>query len=108
MISYKKIFHGVIWILFLSFLVIYFAQATGYYENINHKKSELTQESIEKFEKDIKSGKKIKVEDYIVKERNYETTLSMVGLYTSNTFAKYFKIGMNKIFGEMDKAVNDE
>ena len=30
MISYKKVFHGFIWFLFLSFLVLYFAQAGGW------------------------------------------------------------------------------
>lgn len=107
MISYKKIFHGIIWLLFLSFLVVYFAQLGGYYENLNHKKSELTEDNIKQFEKDVKAGKKINVEDYIVKDKNYETTLSNVGLYTSSTFAKYFKDAMNAIFGEVDKAVND-
>ena len=38
MISYKKIFHGFIWLLFFSFLVLYFAQAGGYYEDLNNKK----------------------------------------------------------------------
>ena len=39
MISYKKIFHGFIWLLFLSFLVLYFAQAGGYYDDLNNKKA---------------------------------------------------------------------
>ena len=108
MISYKKIFHGICWLLFLSFLVVYFAQLGGYYESINHKKKALTEENIKQFEKDIKAGKKIDVENYIVKDKNYETALSTVGLYTSSTFAKYFKSAMNKIFGEVDKAVNDD
>ena len=38
MISYKKIFHGFIWLLFFSFLVLYFAQAGGYFEDLNNKK----------------------------------------------------------------------
>ena len=58
MISYKKIFHGCIWVLFLSFLVLYFAEAGGYYESVNSKKAYLTNEKIKQFEKDVKAGNK--------------------------------------------------
>ena len=57
MISYKKIFHGFIWLLFFSFLVLYFAQAGGYYEDLNNKKASLTEEKVKQFEKDVKEGK---------------------------------------------------
>ena len=49
MISYKKIFHGFIWLLFFSFLVLYFAQAGGYYEDLNNKKASLTEEKVKQF-----------------------------------------------------------
>ena len=109
MISYKKIFHTLIWILFLGFLVLYFAQAWGYYENLNSKKSSLTEEKIKQFEQDVKEGKEIKVENYVVDlKKDYGNNVSQFGLYTSKTFAKYFKKAMNSIFGEVDKMVKDE
>ncbi len=108
MISYKKIFHAFIWFLFLSFLVLYFAQAGGYYEDLNNKKSSLTEEKIKEFEQDVKSGKEIKVENYVVNvKKDYGNKISSFGLFTSKTFAKYFKIGMNGIFGGIDKMVNE-
>ena len=85
MISYKKIFHGFIWLLFFSFLVLYFAQAGGYYEDLNNKKSSLTEEKVKQFEKDV----------------------SNFGLFTSKSFAKGFKWGMNNLFNGIDKMVNE-
>ena len=74
MISYKKMFHGFIWFLFLSFLVLYFAQAGGYYEDVNNKKASLTEEKIKQFEEDVKNGKKIEVENYVVNIKKIMTT----------------------------------
>ena len=95
MISYKKIFHIFVFFLFISFLVLYFSSANGYYEDLNNKN-------------DIKNGKKINVEDYVVNvKKDYSNIVSDFGLFTSNAFAKYFKKGMNKLFGGVDKMVNN-
>lgn len=108
MISYKKLFHIFVFFLFISFLVLYFSSANGYYEDLNSKKSLLTEDKIKEFEKDIKDGKKIDVENYIVNvKKDYSNIVSDFGLFTSNVFAKYFKKGMTKLFGGVDKMVND-
>ncbi len=108
MISYKKIFHGFIWLLFLSFLVLYFSQANGYYEDLNNKTSSLTEDKIKEFEEDVKNGKEIKVENYVVNiKKDYGNKISSFGLFTSKTFAEYFKKAMNGIFNGIDKMVND-
>ena len=40
----------------------------------------------------MKSGKEIKVENYIVNiKKDYSNKISGFGLFTSKTFAKYFK-----------------
>ena len=102
MISYKKIFHGIIWLLFFSFLVLYFAQAGGYYEDLNNKKASLTEEKVKQFEKDVK------VENYVVNmKKNYSNKVSNFGLFTSKSFAKGFKWGMNNLFDGIDKMVNE-
>ncbi len=108
MISYKKIFHGIVWCLFLGFLVLYLAQANGYYEDVNNKKSTLTEEKIKQFEEDVSAGKKIKVEDYVVNlKKDYSNPVSNFGLYTSKVFAKYFKKGMNRLFSDVSKSVSE-
>lgn len=108
MISYKKIFHGFIWFLFLSFLVLYFAQKGGYYEDINNKKSTLTEEKIKQFEQDIKDGKEIRVENYVVDiKKNHNNKISSFGLFTSKAIAEGFKWGINNLFSNLDKVVNE-
>lgn len=108
MISYKKIFQGFVWLLFLSFLVLYFAQAGGYYEDLNNKKASLTKENIEKFEMDVKNGKEIKVENYVINmKKNYNNKVSSFGLFTSKAFASGFKWGITNLFNGIDKMMND-
>lgn len=108
MISYKKIFHIFLWLLFFGFLVLYFAQAGGYYEDMNNKKTSLTEEKIKEFEEDVRKGKKIKVENYIVNmKKDYSNKVSNFGLFTSKTFAEGFKWGMNNLFNGIDKMVNE-
>ena len=108
MISYKKIFYLFVWLLFLGFLVLYFSSVNGYYSDVNSKKSTLTEEKIKEFEQDVKKGKTIKVENYVVNiKKDYSNVFSSFGLYTSKAFGKYFKWGMNKVFGDIDKMVNE-
>lgn len=108
MISYKKIFHTFIWILFISFLVLYFAQAGGYYEELNNKKSSLTEDKIKQFEKDVKMGKEIKVENYVVNIRkDYSNKVSSFGLFTSKVFSESFKWGMTGFFNAIDRVMNE-
>ena len=108
MISYKRIFHIFVLILFFSYLVLYFAQKNGYYDELNNKKSYLTEEKIKEFEKDVEKGKKIDVNNYVIDmKKDYSTKVSDFGLFTSNLFSKYFKYTMNKIFNEAAKNVNN-
>lgn len=108
MISYKKIFHGIVWLLFLSFLVLYFAQKAGYYEDMQNKKATLTEDKIKQFEKDVKDNKEIKVENYMVNlKKDYSNNISDFGLITSKTVSKYFKMGMNKLFKDIGNSIDE-
>lgn len=91
---------------FIMFLVLYFAQSFGYYENINEKKAMVTEEKIKEFEEDVKNGEKIDVNNYVVNiKKDYSNKLSSFGLYTSKKFAKYFKKGINGIFSGLDDVI---
>ena len=73
----KKIYKFVFTVFFLSFLVVYFSELTGYYEYQNHKKATLTQEQIRQFEKDVANGKEVDINEYlVVEEKNYNNGLS--------------------------------
>ena len=108
MITYKKLYKWFVWFLFLSFLVLYFAQKEGYYDEMNNKKNILTEEKIKQFEEDVKNGVKIDVNNYLVEDKkDYSNKVSRFGLASSNFIAKYFKSGLTKIFNGVDKLVNE-
>ena len=64
----NKIFKFIFIVFFMSFLVIYFSELTGYYEYQNYKKATLTEEQIKKFEEDVKNGKEVDINKYLEKE----------------------------------------
>lgn len=108
MISYKKLFHGFIWLLFFSFLVLYFAQKGGYYKDLNTKKKELTEEKIKQFEIDVANGKEIKVENYVVDDiKNYNNRVSDFGRGTSKLISTTFEWTLKTVFKSVDKMMNN-
>ena len=57
----------------LTFLALYFSQATGYYDYKEHKKVILTSEQIKKFEEDVANGKNLDIEEYLTNtDKNYQ------------------------------------
>lgn len=87
--------------LFGIFIVLYITQATGYYEYKTNKKSTLTEESIKKFENDLKNGKQINIEDYKVKEMDNSNKISNVTLKVSKILEK----SLNKIIKVIFKSI---
>jgi exopolysaccharide biosynthesis protein len=62
----KKILKIVFIVLFLSFIIAYVIEKSGYYEYNLRNKTVLTKESMEKFEKDVSEGRDVSIEDYVV------------------------------------------
>ena len=50
----NKIFKWTLFLLFLSFIILYLSQATGYYEYEQSRKTAFTAEQIKQFEQDAK------------------------------------------------------
>lgn len=91
-----KVFWITITILFAIFMTLYISQATGYYDYEQYKKSELTKEKIAQFEKDVKEGKEIKIENYLKSvQYDYNNNASTAGLKISTTIKKYVTTGIN-------------
>ncbi len=73
----KKIFKFVFFCLFISFVISYVIEKTGYYEYNLQNKMIMTNEAMERFEKDVKEGKDVRREDYLVStEKDYTSTLT--------------------------------
>ena len=61
--------------LFLSLIIMNY---TGFLEYQNRKQVRITEESIDKFEKDIKDGRDIDIKNYIKKEKNNSNRISII------------------------------
>ncbi len=95
-------------VIVVIFLVMVLASSNGYYEYELNKQSNLTEEAIKQFEQDIKDGKEIDVEDYLVKEnKDYSNSFSKTGIKISNKisdiFKKTFKFMFDALGGFLDE-----
>ena len=61
--SKEKVLRFILICFFLFFLVILFANSSGYYQSKSTKAKVLTEEQIKVFEQDIKNGKNINIDD---------------------------------------------
>ena len=85
----KKLFLGLLLVLFIFFLIIYCSSNSKYYEYSNYKKVIITNEKIEQFEKDINEGKDVNINDYIKDEsKDYSNNVSKVGDFIGNNIFK--------------------
>ncbi len=104
----NKIFRYAIFISFVTFFALYLSQSTGYFEYRNSKKVALTNSQIEKFEKDVKAGKNIDIEDYIdTNNQNYQNTVSKTGLTISNAAEKVIQKLINGSFKVLSDLVGE-
>lgn len=84
--------------LFVIFITIYIFYGNSYYNYDLHKKVELTNEQIEKFENDIKNNNNIDINDYIGNTvPDYSNNISDLGLTFSNFTSKYVKEGIKGV-----------
>ncbi len=103
-----KIMRRIFTILFIGFTVLYFSQATGYYEYQLHEKVILNEEKIKQFEQDIKDGKNIDIDDYVKEDvDDYANTVSKVGLNISSKVGDAMKNGIASIFNYISKMVEE-
>lgn len=82
-------------ILFIGFIIIYISKKAGYYDYIAHNKAVLTEESINKFEKDVDSGKNVTIDDYLVNENvDYSNIITNIGYNTGNIIETFMNKGI--------------
>jgi len=95
----KKIAKNIFIILFLSFIVSYAIEKTGYYEYNLQNKTIMTNESIARFEKDLAEGKDVTMEDYVVSsEKDYTSALTRTTNKVSIKVNKMLKKGIEGVF----------
>lgn len=94
-------------IIVILFFALYFGQYTGYYNVSNERRSVLTKEAIERFEKDVSEGREIVAGNYLTKEKNYNNNLSKLGLLISKLIGEGFNKIINTIFREVEKTIRN-
>ncbi len=103
-----KIFKSIFIILFISFLIIYFSEATGYYEYKNHLQKTFTSEQIKKFEEDVNSGNPIDVNQYILTDNfKYSNNLSIMFDKLSNIISNAVNSSVQNGFRLLSKLVDE-
>lgn len=103
----NKFFWHVFLTLLMTFFTLYTAGKAGYYEYTNNEKKVLTEEQIKKFEEDIKEGKQIDIESYLVVKENFQSKNKRMGLKISEFIGDYTKIGVDKIFKMLNNLVEN-
>lgn len=98
----KNLIKGIIIIILIFFFSLFFSRYNSYYEN----KKVLTDEAIERFEKDLKDGKEIVASNYLKEENNYNNKAAKAGLKTSKLIEKTFNKGIGFIMKYLEKLQN--
>ena len=105
----KNIYKFIFMVFFLSFLVIYFSDLTGYYEYQNHKQTALTEEQIKQFEKDVAAGKEVDINEYLVKDnRVYNNNLSKLSSKISSGISTIVQKGVESTFEFLSNLVEGD
>lgn len=97
----QKAFRFVIYVVLIIFLLLYFF-GSNIYQNKLTEKRDLTTSQINKFEEDIKNGVEIDINDYLVKEKNYNNLITN----TNNGISKLLERSFKKIFEILLKNVD--
>ena len=104
----NNVFKFIFMIFFLSFLVIYFSELTGYYEYQNYKKTVFTEEKIKEFEEDVAKGKRVDINDYIVVDtKNYNNRLSKLTSGLSDEISKLVNGGVENTFKFLSRLIDE-
>lgn len=103
-----KTFKWSLILLLVIYLALYFGTITGYYDYKNYKKMTLTNEQIIRFEKDVKAGKEVNVEDYLVKEDiAYNNKIANTGKRLSFMISGGMNKVLNKTFSLLGKFIEE-
>ncbi len=95
----KNLFFKLLSLLFLIFVSLTIALESGYYEAKMAKKTAMTEESVKKFEQDIKEGKPIDINSYVYEEHNdYSNNTTDAAIFIGEQVEKFMAEGISDVF----------
>lgn len=84
-------------LLFILYLSLTVAMDTGYYESKLNEKTVLTEESIKKFEEDVRNGESVDIKDYVTdKQRDFSNNTTKTGAFISSLVEDFMSEGITK------------
>lgn len=102
----NKVFKYIFLTLFITYITLYIANINGYYNE--RKLTTLTQEQIAQFEKDIKEGNDVRINEYLKEnQKKYNNKTSDLGYNFSKTVSKSLSKGIKELFDYLNKFVDD-
>lgn len=97
----NKIIKIILIFIIIFFLSLYFSKySSDYYE----MKSNLTEEAIKNYEKDLKDGKNIVASNYLPEEKNYNNKVSKMGLGLSHLIENIVDNGFKYMMKYLDNS----
>ena len=85
--------------LFITFIISYVIEKSGYYEYNLQNKVIMTNEAMAQFEKDLAEGKDVTKEDYVVSTtKDYTSTLTRTTNKVSIKVNQFLKSGIEGVF----------
>jgi len=93
---------------FAMFTCLYLITSGNYYEYQVREKTNLTEESIKQFEKDVSEGKNVDINDYLENtNKDLNNKLSNLNKDISNKISSAFGSSIKYIFESIGKAISD-
>ena len=100
----KNYFLTLLSILFIIFVAYMVAYNSGYYEANISKKSKITEEKLQEFERDVKEGKEIDIKDYVENDYvDYSSSFSKLGNKLSSSIDTFMDSGLSDFFNFLGK-----
>lgn len=102
----KKMVKAIIYSIVSVFLFSYFIEKSGYYEYNLQDKKNLTESEIKKFEQDIKEGKDIDINNYLIDNKiDYSNKLTKTASDMSINLNEHLKKILNNTFDIFGKLI---
>lgn|SRR5574344_1324895 len=100
----NKVLKYILLILFMTYTAVYAMVNLGYYEYSSYTKKVFTEEQIKKFEDDIKNGKVLDINEYLVDQKSVSTK-KQIGLKISEFIGDCSKKSIEELFKLLNKVI---
>lgn len=106
--KWERFWSSILLITFVIYTSVFIMTNLGYYEYASYKRKTITEEQIKKFEEDVKNGKEIDVNDYLVFDELLYANKKRLGLKLSEGIGTISKKFIVQVFKFLNKLIEEE